>query len=102
MQGEVRIIDSAVTRRSPQDVSAYGATPANRPEWHPTATAVEGDVDRADKAGDDLLEYDRFSLLTGRIRWQVDDASGWVVTLSYTLLQRAAVPARPAADEAGA
>jgi hypothetical protein len=82
MTHHVEIHTEAFIRRSPEEVFAFAARANTWPEWHPTATAVSGDVDRPIQAGDEILEADRFSFLTGTIAWRVrraDPGRGWAI-----------------------
>ena len=79
---DVTIVSSIHISRPPQEVFDTGATPVTWPTWHPTATSVTGQVDRPVRAGDRILEQDRFAVLTGAIEWRVRAATpgrGWAI-----------------------
>lgn len=82
MTREVKIVSSTFIGRPPLEVFATGATPRSWPAWHPTATSVSGQIDRPVQPGDQILEQDRFAILTGSIEWQVRAATpgrGWTI-----------------------
>jgi len=82
MPKETRINSTVVIRRPVESVFRFGSTPRHWPAWHPTALSVSGTVDQPVKAGDEILERDRFSFLEGCIRWRVRHATApteWVI-----------------------
>lgn len=82
MVHKVEIHTETFIRRSPEDVYAFAAQPNTWPQWHPTATSVQGEVARPIQVGDEVLETDRFSFLSGSIVWRVrraDPGRGWAI-----------------------
>lgn len=82
MTRTVEIVSATHIARPPHEVFATGATPRTWPQWHPTATSVTGDVDRPVRVGGQVLEQDRFAVLTGSIEWRVSAATpghGWTI-----------------------
>lgn len=82
MRDEVLIVESVMIRRSPDDVFNFGASPQSWPAWHPTALSVSGVIDRPVRAGEEVIEQDRFAFLKGSIHWKVRHAKaplGWAI-----------------------